>query len=467
MGKVSRILLAVAAVGVAGGIAVRRPRPEPPDVLLVTIDTLRSDHLGAWGYPAGTSPAIDALAAQGAGFVTTIVPRGQTWPTLASILTSQFPVTHGVRRNGLRLREDAVTLAHVLGRAGYRCVAALANSGSAEWPGFDRVADDRGDDLRVRDAAVAFLKSQGRGAGDATGAGTAGRRPFFLWVHLFAPHRPYEPPRALVERFDPGYDGPMDGSLEQVKRISEQRIALSPEDLRHLVARYDGEVRVADRIVGDLLRTLEEEGLASRTVVAFTADHGEELYDRNRYLSHSASVYDSVLRAPLVVRRPGQVPAGRWIGGLAESIDVAPTLLELVRVPAPSSFEGRSLARAVRGRGAAPDRPAFSELEDRVVTVRTERYRYVDNPTDFDFPLDPGDPSALYPIDREELYDHAVDPGERANRIRQLPAEAARLREQVEAWERTHDWDVASARLRGREVPSDVREALDALGYVR
>jgi arylsulfatase A-like enzyme len=465
VGKFTRILLAVAAVGVAGGIVARRPRAEPrPDILLVTVDTLRPDHLGAWGYPAGTSPAIDGLAARGASFVTTIVPRGQTWPTLASILTSQHPVTHGVRRNGLRLPGEAVTLAHVLKRAGYRCVAALANSGSAEWPGFDEVVQERGADDRVRDAAAAFLRSRGAGPG-----APRPREPFFLWVHFFAPHHPYAPPPPLVERFDPGYAGAMDGSLEQVRRISAERIALSPEDLRHLIARYDGEVSAADRLVGDLLRTLEEEGLAGGTLVAFAADHGEELYDRNRYLAHSASVYDSVLRAPWILRWPGRIPAGRRIDALAEAVDVAPTLLELAGIDAPDSFGGRSRARAVRGRdpAPAPGALAFSELEDRVVTVRSADYRYVHNPSDFDFPLDAADPAARYPIDREELYDLVSDPGERENRIRFFPAEAARLRAAAEEWRRDHDWEGASARLRGREVPEDVREALDALGYVR
>jgi arylsulfatase A-like enzyme len=148
---------------------------------------------------------------------------------------------------------------------------------------------------------------------------------------------------------------------------------------------------------------------------------------------------------------------------------VAPTLLELAGIRVPDSFRGRSRARAALGEPPArgDEAPAFSELEDRVVSVRTAELRYVHNPSDFDFPLDPDDPSALYPIDREELYDLAADPGERVNRIRDLPAEAARLRAAAEEWRRAHDWEGASARLRGREVPEDVREALDALGYVR
>jgi arylsulfatase A-like enzyme len=327
---------------------------------------------------------------------------------------------------------------------------------------------NRGDDGFVRDAALAFLRANGAAARDAAAGGTP-HSPFFLWVHYFAPHHPYQPEPALVERFDPGYSGDMDGSLEQVKRISTRRIALAPEDLRHLVARYDGEVRTADGLVADLLNALEEEGLAASTIVAFTADHGEELYDRNRYLSHTASVYDSVLRAPWILRWPGWIPAGRRIEGPVEAVDVAPTLLDLAGVAAPHSFHGVSRAAAVRGRAPVrvPSRPAFSELEDRVVSVRTAEHRYVYNPSDFDFPLDPEDPSARYPIDREELYDLVTDPAERDNRALRFPNEAERFRELVAEWQRRHDWEEASVRLRGREVPEDVREALDALGYVR
>ncbi|HMB69493.1 MAG TPA: sulfatase [bacterium] len=469
MGKGARILLAVAAAGVAVGIVARRPRPAPlPNILLVTVDTLRPDHLGAWGYPAGTSPVIDAMAAEGASFLTTIVPRGQTWPTLATLLTGQYPVTHGVRRNGLRLSEGAVTLGHVLGGAGYRCAAALANSGSAEWPGFAETVQDRDNDEAVRDAAIRFLRAHGETVRAARQGGEP-PAPFFLWVHLFAPHHPYQPAPELVDRFDPGYAGAMDGSLEQVKDISARRITPAAEDVRHLIARYDGEVRTADGHVGRLLAALEDEGLAAGTIVAFTADHGEELYERNRYLSHSASVYDSVLRAPWILRWPGRIPAGRKIEGLAETGDIAPTLLELAGVRAPESFRGVSRAAAATGRGPGriPDGPAFSELEDRVVSVRTAEVRYVSNPSDFDFPLDPEDPSARYPIDREELYDLVTDPAERDNRAPRFPNEASGLRDVVAKWQDEHGWSEASVRLRGREAPEDVREALDALGYVR
>lgn len=447
--RTSLLSLMVAGLAMAGcGVA-----PDTPNVVLITVDTLRPDHLGAYGYPRGTSPVVDRLCREGTLFETAIVPRGQTWPTLASILTSQYPVTHGVRKNGLRLQAGAVTIAHVLADRGYDCIAALANSGSADWPGFDRVVQQRGADLRIGQAASEWIR-------------TGRARPFFLWVHLFAPHRPYDPPGELERRFDPGYAGTFRGSVEGVKRISERRLEMPPEDVRHLVALYDGEVRVADSVVGELLAALDAAGLTRETLVVLTADHGEELYERNRYISHSASVYDTVLRAPLLLRQPGVVPAGSRVRGIAEAVDIAPTILGMLGIRAPASFRGRSLADVVTG--AAPMGPgvAFSELEDRIVTVRTPDARYVHNPTDFDFPLNADDPDAVYPIGREELYLLEADPAERVNRAGARPEEARRLRETALRWQRAHDWDAASHRFRAREMPAELRDALGALGYV-
>lgn len=440
------------AAGVVVVLATRRPRPEPPSLLLVTIDTLRADHLGAYGYAAGTSPAIDRLFAEGTGFPTVLVPRGQTWPTLASLLTSQYPVTHGVRRNGLHLEEGAVTLGHVLSEEGWRCAAMLAHSRFAGWPGFTTVVGRPGEDVPLARAAAEWIRVN------------ASRR-FFLWVHLFAPHRPYDPPRPLAERFDPGYRGPVDGSTEQIEALHVEQRRLEGADRRHLVALYDGEIRFVDRLVGDLLAELAEAGIEERTLVVFTADHGEELGERSFYLSHSASVYDCVLRAPLLFRWPGRIPEGRWVEGIAETIDVAPTILELVGVRAPEAFRGTSLAAAVRGQtGTTGKTAAFSELEDRAITVRTPEWRYVHNPDGVDFPLREG---SSVPIGCEELFALGPDPGETANVVAGRAGEAARLREAILRWQERHDWEEASRRFRDREVPERVREELEALGYVR
>ena len=427
----------------------------PPNILLITIDTLRPDHLGAQGHPRGTSPAIDRLLAGGTSFRTAIVPRGQTWPTLASIQTSLYPVTHGIRKNGQPLREGIAGLAQLLGARGWTCGAFLSNTGTVGWKGFDTLHDLRDRDRELVTGAGNWIRQQSDG-------------PFFLWIHLFGPHRPYSPPAPLGSLFDSEYTGPMDASIDQLRRIAVDRVELPLVDVEHALALYDAEIRALDGLVDELLGGLREAGLEERTLVVFTSDHGEELYERNFYFSHSASVYDTVLRVPLGFSWPGRIPAGAWEDGLVEAIDIAPTILDLVGVAIPDAFEGRSLRPALLGHEALDaNHLAFSELEDQVVAVRSATHRFVHNPDDFDFPLTFEGKRTLVPIGREELYDLRVDPSERHDRSAADPAVASALRDAAIRWREEHAWDDASRRHRENTVPADVRERLEAIGYAR
>jgi len=429
------------------------PRRDAPNIVLVTVDTLRPDHLGAWGYPEGTSPALDRLVAEGTGFLTALAPRGQTWPTLASIQTSRYPVDHGLRKNGQPLPPGLATLATVLREEGWECAASVTNAGEVDWPGFEMLFREKTEDERAHEAAVAWI-SRPR------------RAPFFLWIHYFAPHKPFQPPAPFVELYDPTYEGTLTGSIEEMQRITASGAELPARDLEHLVARYDGEIRWLDGLLEDLFGTLDELGLDARTLVVLTADHGEELYERNHYFHHSASIYDTVLRVPLVFRWRGVVPAGRWIPGVTEVLDVAPTILELAGVRRRAEFAGTSLAPAIAGRAPVGERVAWAELEDRVVALRTDGLRFVHNPTDYDVPLGRDDWTAVYPIAREELYLHDRDPAERMNEAADHPELVAQLQARVEGWQAAHDWEERSREHRARAVSPEVRASLEALGYV-
>jgi len=448
--KVGRVL----AVAVLAGALSSCGGAGRVNVLLVTVDTLRADHVGAWGYPRGTTPALDAFAASGTVFPSVITPRSQTWPTLASILTSRYPVTHGVRKNGQPLAEGMTTLGEVLRDRGYECAAFLSNSGQAGWPGFATTEDARDQDRHLVSSAKGWLRANSG-------------RPFFLWIHLFSPHRPFQPPEPYTERFDPGYSGPIDGSIEQMQEITAGRQSIDARGLEQMIARYDGEIRSFDRLFRELLDTLDELDLAGRTVVAVTGDHGEELYERHRYFSHSASIYDTVLHVPLALRLPGVVPAGGVVPGIVESIDVAPTLLALAGVPVPGTWEGRRLDGAARERlPLGADHAAMSELEDRIVSLRTADYRYIDNPDSFAFPMEGGELGLAFPFAVEELYLHADDPGERRNRAADRPDLVRSLRERTEEWMEGHDWEASRRRHENTPVPERVRESLEAIGYL-
>lgn len=456
-GRAATAPRALARVGSACALAtclVSCGGPTSPNIVLVTVDTLRADRLGNWAYPRGTTPAIDRFTAQGTSFVTNIVPRGQTWPTLASILTSQYPVTHGVRKNGQALVDEVRTLGEVLAEQGYQCGAFLSNSGHAAWPGFDPLEDLRDEDGRLLAHAKGWMRGNAEG-------------PFFLWIHFFSPHRPFQPPPPYVDLYDAEYSGPVDGSIEQMKAITAGELPFGPRDLRHMNARYDGEIRHLDRLFGELMDALDEQGLAGNTVVAFTADHGEELFERHRYFSHSASIYDSVLRAPLAFRWPGKVPARRTVEGITESIDVAPTLLALAGLGIPADWEGRALDEVIAGRATLDDgHAAVSELEDRIVSLRTPRERYIYNPDDFDFPMEGGATGLVFPIDVEELYLLGDDPGERVNRAAERPDQVEALRTRTQGWMTDHLWEEARTRHAGSEIPDHVRESLEAIGYM-
>ncbi len=445
------ILGAALAAVVLGPACAPAPDRPGPNVLLVTVDTLRADHLGAFGDPRGASPGIDRLLRGAAGFEQAFVPRGQTWPSLATLMTSLPPVAHGVRKNGQAMNEGCVSLADVLGGRGYRTAAFLSNAGKAAWSGFQEVTDLRDLDLPVVSRAKGWLRGAAPG-------------PFLLWVHLFSPHAPYAAPAPLTTRFDPGYAGPEDGSLERIRAIERGGVAPPPADARHLAARYDAEISWVDARVDDLLRAVDELGLAEGTLVVFAADHGEELGARQAYFSHSASIYDTVLRVPLAFRLPGRVPPGTIPRAPAEIMDVAPTVLALLGVEAPPAWEGRDLGPVLAGAAADTAHAAFAELEDRVVSLRTGRWRYLHNPDGFDFPLDGG---GTFRLERGALFDHESDPAELRDMSAVHPDVARALRERTTAWMAAHEWEEAGRRHAGRAVPEAVRRELEALGYVQ
>jgi arylsulfatase A-like enzyme/Flp pilus assembly protein TadD len=385
-----------------------------PSVLLVTLDTVRADHLAAYGRKQAATPRLDALAARGVRFETAIAVAPLTAPSHASVLTGLLPPRHGVRDNGaFVLPSNLPVVAERFAHAGYATGAFVSGFPLDRRFGFARgftVYDDRlprGDDRRrapyverradrTTDAALRFL-------------GESGARPFFAWVHYFDAHAPYEPPAPFAERF-----------------------AAAP---------YDGEIAFVDEQLGRLL-----DAVANRPCyVVVTADHGESLGEHGED-THGLFVYDATLRVPLVVAGPGLGP--RVSDVLARSYDVAPTLLDLAAIEALSPIDGRSLRPALEGR-AMSDEPAYSESLFAQLNLgwaplfawRTRDHKLVAAP-------------------RSELYDVAADPGETQDRA---DGDAPR----VEALRRALDAALASvAPAPAPSADADSRERLRALGYV-
>jgi arylsulfatase A-like enzyme len=430
---------------------LRGPRPPGrPNLLLVTVDTLRADHLHAYGYPRQTSPHLDRLAARGLLFEQAETVQSATWPALTTLATSLYPRTHGVVWNGHDMPEGLVTLAELLRVSGYSTAAFLTNMKRAQHRGFSLVFTPHepaqaGDDRAATDAAIRGLAARRD-------------RPFFVWLHLIGPHASYDPPPPWDKAFLGRNSSTLSGEIDELVRIREQGTPLSVQDVAHVVSLYDGEIGFVDEQVGRLLAELGELGLDESTLVVFTADHGEDLYQHNRYFFHSPSMYRSSLHVPLVLALPGVLPTGKTTDQPASLVDVAPTLLGLLELPVPSGFQGRNLLPGRRLPAQPVRRSLFSETNGVIFGVSAGGWRLILNPSG----RSPGAPGGPYPIAPVELYDLERDPGEQHNVARARADIVAALSGEIDGWK---------ARTRRGEQPTkpidaQTLEELRALGYV-
>ena len=308
---------------------------EHPNVLLVTIDTLRADHLGSYGAANALTPSLDALAKRGVQFSTALAHVPLTGPSHASILTGHTPPGHGFRNNGgYVLAPTLRTAAEDFKQAGYRTAAFVSAFPLDRRFGFNRGFDvyedhlPRGNDRRrtpyverhagaTTDAALRWL---------AAPSHDGKRGPWFMWVHYYDPHAPYEPPADLAERFRS--------------------------------APYDGEIASVDRELARVLKAVEQSGDLGRTVVLVTADHGESLGEHGEG-AHGLFVYDATIRVPWIMAGPG-IGQGRVSPTVARLIDVLPTLHDYAGLPPRTGMEGRSLRPAADGR-PMDDQPSYAE----------------------------------------------------------------------------------------------------------
>jgi arylsulfatase A-like enzyme/Tfp pilus assembly protein PilF len=418
------LLVGTAAVFVARGC----PRARPPNVLFITIDTLRADHLGCYGFAAARTPHIDGLASEGVRCADAISAAPITMPAHSSIFTGLLPPAHGVRDNGaFALGDENVTLAERLKARGYATqafVSAIVLSRRYNLTqGFDGYDDDLWAEdqpklfmirdrpaARTSELAVAWLRRW---------AASSPRPPFFLWVHFFDPHQPY---------------------------------AASLEDRKGAASPYDAEIVSADRGVGRLLDALRESGVQDDTLVVLTADHGESLGEHQEK-THALFVYDATVHVPLIFRYPAKLPRSRVYPGAVRSVDIVPTVLAMLGLPGGEETQGQSLLRAFRGEVPPPDLPQYSEslLAELgfgmapLHAVRLGGYKLIRAP-------------------RPELYDLRADPQELRNIYTEERDRAARLEGELD---RLLEESAGKAR-KAKENPMtrESEEALRALGYL-
>jgi arylsulfatase A-like enzyme/thioredoxin-like negative regulator of GroEL len=399
--------------------------PSPGDlagwnVLLITIDTLRADHLGFNGYRGTETPNLDLLAEEGVVFVDAFASAPLTLPSHTTLLTGLYPPNHGVLDNGLySLPSEVPTLAKILGEAGYRTAAVVGSyvlhGRFGLSPGFDMYDD------RFRQPRVSAHQQRERPAEEVTEkalgwlAERDEDRPFFLWVHYFDPHLPYEPPG----RF-------------------ETRYKLRP---------YDGEIAYTDASLGPIFEALRSSGEWDRTLVVFCADHGEALDEGES--THGILLHPVTTRIPMILRAPGVLPAGTRVGGTVSAVDVAPTVLDLLGIEPPEELDGVSLLEVVL-EGRAENRFAYSETRypadiygwSMLAGLRTDDWTWIRAP-------------------RPELYDRKADPLEETSLHESEAEVAAELDAKLELVLSGARNVSAAEQLSSEEV-----EALQALGYV-
>lgn len=458
----SLFVLAIAAV-----LLSSCSRGTPPSVVLITIDTLRADHLGCYGSRTARTPNADRLALESTLFENAAAPLPETRPSHFSLFTSRYPRDHGAVSNVFTLGEEALTLAEVYAEAGYQTAAFTGSllldrrSGVAQGFGvFDAPEEPQRPAHDVVPLALKWLQSADH------------HRPIFLWVHLVDPHMPYEPPAPYGQA-----TRVVGAELSQLTwpdilaRAAAQGGNLPAEILARGLELYAGEVEYADHWVGALIEELQRLDLWRDTITVLTADHGE-CFSNGTFFDHSNCLYDGAMRVPLIVRYPAAIPAGARIGAQVENLDVAPTLLRLSGLRVPSTFAGRDLF--LEG-GPSDGHPAFLQhplyrhfdvqerqkvmdqlrsvagvpthriLGDKEMTgARTARWKY------------------LVAGEKELLFDIEHDPEERIDIAAAEPEALAELRRQTRSWRRDHPLKLQDP----KEIDGEILESLRALGYL-
>jgi arylsulfatase A-like enzyme len=448
------------------------PENKATNIFLISIDTLRADHLSAYGYPRKTSPSIDALAAGGALFENAISTSSWTLPAHMSIFTSLYPSFHkldmGGRLGSIRLDASETTLADILKTGGYTTVGFVAHPYlGGEW-GFDRSFDFYGrfsTGAREQTERVLFWLdwhrfhiSHGLAAPD-----------FFLFLHYIDPHETYAPPPPYREKYFPSYDGPRKPS-DKFVTLYRQRDFETADDFRYALALYDGEINYVDESLGRILEKLQQFGWSDSTLVIVTSDHGEEFKDHGS-MGHKATLYEEQLRVPLILAHPERIAPGQRITEQVSLVDILPTVIEFAGKEPPERSQGRSLVPHLKmkdqiKRAEVPsDRCLFAELgpigfewEGGIYrrTIRSSRYKLIHSYL----------PDGTF---QEELFDMLTDSKESNNCYAQRKdtPEVRDLKSRLGSFTRDGiEYNSAFRSSNEFMIDEETKERLRALGYM-
>jgi arylsulfatase A-like enzyme/Flp pilus assembly protein TadD len=412
------VAIAIGLAAAGGWKYARASAPVSGPIVIISIDTLRADHLPAYGYRKVKTPAIDALAADGVLFERAYSHAPQTLPAHAALLSGRLPFETGVRDNvGFAVKQGERLLPQMLHDRGFATGGIVSAFVLRKETGIAQGFDFFDGDMPQSPVETTIGQVQRDGMQSEKIAETwldgVGTSRAFLFLHLYEPHKPYEPPERFAQ-----------------------------------YAPYDGEIAYVDEIVGKLVKYLKGHQLYDRSTIILLSDHGEGLGDHGE-LEHGLFVYDEAIHVPLVIKQEGNIGAGRRVRDLVQHIDVVPTVLDFVKAPIPGQLRGRSLKPLLEGTDRLKPAPVYSEALyaryhfgwSELTALTDERYRYIRAP-------------------RQELYDLERDPKERTNLADDRAQAAQAMRGALARIAAGATIQTPSA------VSAEARERLQALGYV-
>jgi arylsulfatase A-like enzyme len=437
-----------------GGCSGKRKK-EKPNVLLISLDTVRRDHCSAFGYDLDTTPNLTQLAKQGTLFDLAYAPSSTTAPSHATMFTSLYPISHGVVKNGVGLSDTYETLAEIFKAQGYQTAAVVSSFVLHSKFGFAQGFSHFDDDFLSSERKTDIKEWEGQeieGAFDRRGNYVTeraihwlgnernGTEPFFMFVHYFDAHNPYDPVEPFRSAFAP--KNPSAGAVEKA------------------IGRYDAQIAFVDECMGKLLAEMDRTGLKNNTLIIVVSDHGEGLMQHG-FMYHGVHIYEEAVRVPVIFRFPGRIEKGMVLTGPVGLVDLAPTILSLADIDVlNSAFQGQNLAPALYGRSSLePDRPVYLyrrrydeamlgdiKAKGEKFGIRIGRWKYIEG-------VEEG---------TKELYDLREDPGEHKNLYADSSKIAISLADHLQQWKHAHLSSTSAPATTNKE---DLRK-LKSLGYV-
>ena len=428
--------------------------PRGLNVILITLDALRPDHLGCYGYKKNTSPNIDKLAKEGVLFTQAISQTSWTCPSFFSLITSTYPSTNQVYYWDRILPKSIITLTEILKEKGYCNGFISGHGGTNPNSGFNRGFDTFVDIVEVRagqitNEAISWIKNNRN-------------KNFFLWIHYMDTHSPYQPPFPYNKLFLPAdFIKLSDEFLAEkykwigVFPIQSLENTLTEEDREYYISQYDGVINFIDEQIGILLKNLKNLNLFKKTFIIITADHGENLADQDKYFGHGGALYEELIKVPLILRCKGLFPKGKIINHQIQLIDIMPTILDILSVDTNVKMEGKTLLPLILNKKIKSSYYAFSEVRENengkeyiLYSIRTANRKliYCESENNYEF------------------YNLKKDPHELNNLVSTEKEQFKFLKEKLEEWMVRPKPNIIPLTT---PVDEQTKERLKSLGYLQ